>query len=119
MKYANRLMVATAIATGLAGGGLSGNAYAADAKGASPAPALQLAQVRVRPLSDCDSGYAKTAKHTEGKYIVYECVNTLRCGDGFVAEQYEVVGEGNNIVQRYRCKALDKSQTLSADVNNS
>ena len=72
-----------------------------------------------RPLPNCASGYAKTQTKTEGAYLVYECVETLRCAKDFTAEAYEVVEENGVIRQRYRCKAIDKSQLISVDRNNS
>lgn len=106
------LIFAAAIGGLLASGAVSVSAHAASDT------ALQLAAVRARPLPDCSEGYVKTPQHVDGKYVVYECVMTVRCADGFTAEQYEVVEENGVIRQRYRCKAIDKSQVISVDKDN-
>lgn len=95
-------------------GAIPPNAMAADTiTGAQ----IRLADVRARELSDCSAGYSKRQQHVEGKYIVYECVKTIRCASGFKAEKYEVVEEDGVIRQRYRCSALDKSQMININRN--
>ncbi len=96
---------------------LASSVVSVSAHAASDA-ALQVAAVRARPLPDCSEGYVKTPQHVDGKYVVYECVMTVRCADGFTAELYEVVEENGVIRQRYRCKAIDKSQVISIDADN-
>ena len=104
--------------------GFAGAVSAAATNGAEEAAraaetALDVLKSRTRESDECAEGFYKTETQVDGRYKVYECVRTMQCADGFEAELYEVGAENGRVIQRYRCKGLDKSQMIELERNTS